>query len=160
LIFQIGFCIFNANSHWETRRFFLCCLGALQGEAIMKKSFWVVVLAVLSVAGCGVHVEVIKLNPPDHVISPKDPANVKVFTSGGPSRPYTEAYMLNSTQEAFSASRTPEIIEEMRKKAAELGCDALIITGSNDTTLYGSPHSFTETARIYKGFHGSCIMYR
>ena len=105
--------------------------------------------------GCGTSLRVTELNSTDAYLPARSPQSVDVFTSGIPDRPYIELFLISARQQSeFSGDEVPEIIQKMREKAAEEGCDALIITGTNDEVEGDGFYVST-----LQGFHGVCAVY-
>jgi hypothetical protein len=114
--------------------------------------------------GCGTVVKVTRLNPSPKPLLPRNPEQVEIFTTGKPNVPYTEVSLISSQQASeFSSDDTPEIIRKMRLEAADQGCDALIITMSNDSvsgTTAGASGGVYGQVNTVKGFHGTCVAYK
>ena len=102
---------------------------------------------------------VTKLNYSPKPLESRTPESVAIFMTGKPEKPYTEISLISSQQTSeFSTHSIPQIIQKMRVEAAQQGCDALIISGQNDTTE-GSTSGNYGSVTTLKGFHGSCIVY-
>lgn len=129
----------------------------------MRKGILIIVGVVLF-SGCGTALEVTKLNSPPKQVFPRTPESVEVFTTSKPNVPYTEVSLISSQQASeFSNDDTPEIIHKMRLEAANQGCDALIITMSNDSvsgTTGGASGGVYGHVNTLKGFHGTCVVYK
>jgi hypothetical protein len=82
----------------------------------------------------------------------RTPDQIELFTAAAPSRAYRELGLI----EGEGVGDPPQLVlAKMRRYAAELGCDALVVTGSNDrvvTTVRG----FSDTL---KGYRATCIAY-
>jgi hypothetical protein len=116
-------------------------------------------IAILLLTGCGTTMMVTKLNNSPKPLEPRAPESVAIFMTGKPEKPYTEISLISSQQASeFSADSTPQIIQKMRLEAAQQGCDALVISGQNDSTE-GSSNGKYGAVTTLKGFHGSCIVY-
>src|SRR5690349_10178251 len=101
-----------------------------------------VLLVVL--AGC-VHVDSAAINPPPHRLAPRAPATVDVFASAPPERPHVDVALVT----ASSGGRgLPALVEAIRERAAELGCDAIVLSGSagKNRGLLASCVVYTDTA--------------
>ncbi len=132
-------------------------------EGLVKPAI-VATIYLIFLTGCGTAIKLTNLNPSPKPISPKSPEQVQIFTTGRPAVPYTEVMLISSQQESeFSQDDTPEIIQKMREAAANQGCDALIITMSNDTvsgTTGGRSSGAYGHVDTMKGFHGTCVVYK
>ena len=126
----------------------------------MKRSIGGVVVAFAMVAaGCGTAIEYTELNTPPGPMSPRDPGSVEVFTTTTPPRPFVEVGMIESQQESgLSTDGMGEIIAQMREAAAERGCDALVISGSNDA-VQGQANQDHGYVGTLKGYRGACVVY-
>lgn len=128
----------------------------------MKRSIGglVAVMAMaMAAAGCGTAIEYTELNTPPGPMRPRDAASVEVFTTTPPPRPFVEVGMIESQQESgLSTDGMGEIIAQMREVAAERGCDALVISGSNDA-VEGQAHHDHGYVGTLKGYRGACVVY-
>lgn len=113
----------------------------------------------LGAIGCGTTVQYAATNAPIRAMRARPPETVRVFSSGVPNVPYTEVGILQARQSStWSVDQMPEIIEEMRARAAEIGCDGILITSRADkTTLYADPHHIHMGTR--EGYQGACIQF-
>ena len=103
---------------------------------------------------------VTKLNDSPKPLESRTPESVALFMTAKPEKPYIEISLISSQQTSdFSTDSIPQIIQKMRMEAAQQGCDALIISGQNDTTE-GSMSGNYGSVTTLKGFHGSCIVYK
>ena len=94
----------------------------------------------LATASC-VKTTVTPLNQTPRPLTSRSPESVEVFTTKLPTRPYVEVSLIQA--ERVDASRH---LAAMRKKAARIGCDAIVLNslGSNTTvsaTSYAQAHS-------------------
>jgi hypothetical protein len=106
--------------------------------------------------GCGTSVEYTQLRTPTSTLHRKSPQEVELFTTKPPERSYTELGILEARQESqYSADETKEFLDHMRFKAAEIGCDAVVLTGSADQT----EHIPFVGNRTRNGLRGTCIIY-
>lgn len=122
------------------------------------------IIGIVLFSGCGAVLKVTKLNSPPKQVSSRTTESVEVFTSSRPDVPYTEVSLISSKQASeFSNDDAPEIIQKMRSEAANQGCDALIITMSNDSVsgaTGGSSGGVYGEVNTIKGFHGTCVVYK
>ena len=85
---------------------------------------------------------------------------VEVFSQKAPERPFVEVYMIESQQQSgWSLDGQSEIVAAMREKAGRLGCDGLLLTGSNDATRVTGGNG-SVSSHTLKGYRGVCIVYR
>jgi len=120
---------------------------------------WLVVLGVIGGAGCGVEAAATLLNNPPHPFRPRPPETVGMFSSAPPTRPHVDVALIESDEESENSfASTAALLAKMRERAAELGCDALVIGHeySNQDVLLSSLTGKSHQAR---GFSGTCIMY-
>jgi len=72
------------------------------------------------------------LNPPPRPLVPREPASVQVLASDAPTEPHVDVALLEvEQQEGLNRQGTDYMIERLREKAAELGCDAVFIKSSS-----------------------------
>jgi hypothetical protein len=111
-----------------------------------------VALAVaLALAGCrGTRTQMTALNPAPRPLAPRLAADVEVFSSAPPTRPYVDVALLEAEQAKPSRAATAALIAALRKRAAQHGCDAIVVLGltSRDT------EAFTR-----KGVYATCVVY-
>jgi hypothetical protein len=108
-------------------------------------------------SGCGTAVGYTPLNAPPRPPSPRPAAQVEVFTSATPPRPFVEVGFFEARDlTAYGSNGPGAMIEAMRASAGERGCDGLVVTGAAAEVkhdVHGKP-SLHGTVR------GACIMYR
>ena len=77
---------------------------------------------------------------------------VEVFASAKPTRPYREVLVIKAQQSSgWSTDSEMVTLDKLRERAAELGCDGVVILG---------PVSASDGAFMTKrGFLGTCIQY-
>lgn len=110
--------------------------------------------------GCGTRTSYTQLNAPPTAMNPRDPASVEVFTAARPERPYVEVGIIEAQQRSeFSADDMPEIVAELRARAADEGCDAVFINSNNDAVV-GSTNEGSGSTSTLKGFRGACLVYK
>jgi len=125
----------------------------------MRNGLLLVAIAA-SLLGCGTRTSYTQLNPSPVPMHERDPSTVEVFSAGKPERPYVEVGIIEAQQRSgFSSDDMPEIVAEMRERAAAQGCDGMIIVSNNDTVV-GATVSGDGSTDTLKGFRGACIMYR
>ncbi|MFO0748427.1 MAG: hypothetical protein U1F43_22595 [Myxococcota bacterium] len=122
------------------------------------------VLSASVLSACGTQTQFVATNPSPRRLVPRDPSTVEVWTTGVPNVPYTEVGILTARQESeLSVDDMPEIIREMRARAAAIGCDAVAINGSSDkvvgnTSSDGHGHVSGSTSTL-EGYWGACLVY-
>jgi hypothetical protein len=117
-------------------------------------------LSALIACGCGPSLSFMRTAQPPREPKPHAGADVEVYLVAPPRRPYVEFGIVEST-ELFDGENTDamsDLINSMREYAGGLGCDALVIVGSNDGITAGSGRH-GGGSRSYKGYRGSCVMY-
>src|SRR5262245_12653626 len=92
---------------------------------------------VLGVAGCmvrgDVYVHQVPINPSPRAMEPRAPESVELFTGAPPRRDYVEVAYFEGMQEGASYyDDADRIFAALRGRAAAMGCDAILITGSNN----------------------------
>ena len=116
-----------------------------------------IVAAVLFAIGCGTNIQVTRLSAAGDR-PPRPPEAVQVFASGPPGdRPFIDVAYLEAEQEALSDDNTREFIVKLRKVAAGLRCDALVLGG---VTHAGKANVFDpHVTDDRKGMTATCIVY-
>ena len=118
----------------------------------MKTAVCVTLLA-LGLTGC-VKVDYIPLNASPRPMVPRDPEKVTVFQTQRPDRPYVEV----ATIEVVSPSGPASAMERLRQEAGERGCDAIVLTGTKDsTTITATNRTITSTEN--SGYRAACIVF-
>lgn len=117
-------------------------------------------LASMFLAACGTRVSYVPLNPAPRAMKARSMAEVEVFTSSTPSRPFTEVGMIESQQESMYSGDSPQqVFFKLRAEAAQRGCEALIVS-SNDGVHGDSWSAGGGAVRTLKGYRGTCIVYK
>ena len=118
------------------------------------------VFVIACVAACGTTTQFTPTNPSPRQMQPRDPATVHVYSAGKPDVPYVEVGIIQARQSSeFSTHNMPEIIGEMRARAAEIGCDGVIINGANNTVVGHEDLIGPGSTDTLEGFWGACVMY-
>lgn len=121
----------------------------------------VLVHVVLLSCACGTSLTFARTQTSPHKLQPRAAEQVQVFMVDRPTRPYVEIGMVEALNEyqTYNEDRAmSRLIKNMREYAGELGCDALVILGGNDSTV--SPlGAFGNSPGRYKGYRGSCLVY-
>jgi len=110
----------------------------------------------LVLAGCATFVEATALNPPPRALTPRPPESVEIFASSPPARPYVDVASLDVHQTEYSAGGEALMLETLRARAGEMGCDALFITGTSRHE--GDPDLFFLDPDS-RSVHATCIVY-
>lgn len=78
--------------------------------------------------GCGTFVTATPINPAPRPLVARTPESVQVLASGAPLEPHVDVALLEAEQdEGWNRQGTDYMIQRLREKAAELGCDALYV---------------------------------
>ena len=104
--------------------------------------------------GCA-NVQVTPLNPPAQTPPMRGPDEVTVYMTKAPERAYDEAYIIRS-----DAGNSRDALSAMRKRAGELGCDGLVISGSADRVVSTPDGRGNASVSMREGYIGSCIIFR
>lgn len=120
-------------------------------------------LSTLLLAACGTTTQWVPTNPSPRPMASRPVSTVEVWTTGVPNRPYTEVGLISARQSSdLSTHEMPEIIMELRKEAARIGCDAVMLQGKDDKVV-GGGSSFRGTGSssttTLEGYWGACLMY-
>ena len=114
-------------------------------------------------AACGTTTQWVPTNPSPRPLGPRDPMTVEIWTTGVPNRAYTEVGIITARQSSeLSTDDMPQIINELRAKAAEIGCDAVMLQGKDDKVVGGSStHHGTGggSTTTLEGYWGACLVY-
>ena len=110
-------------------------------------------MAMLVLAGCGIGVKQTWLNEPPRAMVPRPIESVEVFASGPPTAPHVDVALIEAGEQEFATTNLDQLIHALRKRAAQLGCDAICIGGAA-----------TRTSAISKkwtldGQLATCVMY-
>lgn len=102
----------------------------------------ILVFALALVSGCAA-VDFVPIHNSPRALAARPADEVEVFTTKRPEQPYTEVGIISA--EAFRGGyggsswvRLPELIEMVRAKAAEVGCDGVILQPSGDMSYQGT----------------------
>jgi hypothetical protein len=124
----------------------------------------------LATVGCTpvIYTDFVRTRPEPRPMSPRPAETVEVFLSERPGRPFTEIGFVE-VQEARGSSTSSELLAELRARAGQEGCHALVFLGDNDavggTSLRSSVDGdattdATSTPGVtHHGFRGTCIVY-
>ncbi len=117
----------------------------------------VLVASIASAAGCAeTRVSDTMINPPPHAMWQRPPETVEIYASGPPARAHVDVGYLEAKQGYELADKDSEtFITELRGRAAELGCDALVLGGG---TSEGT-RTWNGTRTSLKGMTAVCVVY-
>lgn len=87
--------------------------------------------SLLFASACGTSVRYSSLQAPPHTLVSRPPATVEVCENE-PTRGYVTVGIIETQPDSMYAETrmSPELVEEMRRRAARAGCDALVMQGS------------------------------
>lgn len=113
------------------------------------------VLTLLALTACGSVIQATPINPAPRAMRSREPSTVLVFTSGPPThRSYVDVTLLEARQ-GYSADDTPQFLEQLRARAAAMGCDGLVVGGPTNTTTIGLDlHTMHQ-----RGLVATCIVF-
>jgi hypothetical protein len=112
-----------------------------------------------TLAACGTRLVVTNTNTPPRAMTPRSPESVQVFSTSPPPAPYVEVALIEARQQSeYSVDRENVVIDKLRKKAGEMGCDGLVMTGSADSVV-GSSDDKSGYVRTLKGYKATCIVF-
>lgn len=109
-------------------------------------------LSLVLLGGCAPRARFIPTNPAPRQLRPRTPLGVQLFTGSKPTLRYLEIGLV----EALSTNHdTQELLQALRRKAAQVGCDAVIVV----TVPTFTKTDFTGERHRYYGFRGTCVVY-
>lgn len=120
-------------------------------------------LGTVLITACGTRTQFANINPAPRPMRARSPSSVRVFAASTPNRPYIEVGMITGRQASeFSTHGMPLIVKEMRRKAAQMGCDALIVKGPHSAVESDLTGVLTETRTVstLEGFWGVCAYWK
>lgn len=87
--------------------------------------------------GCASTVTATPIHRPPRPLVPRDPSSVLVLSSEPPSEPHVDVALLQVDQyEAYNSRGMGELIQRLREKAAEIGCDAVYLEHRGGDLLF------------------------
>ena len=121
------------------------------------------VLMVVGAAACGPSLDVVMTNPAPRPLVARASAQVELYTTRAPDRPYVEVAVITA-----SRGRAHQHLDALREKGGELGCDAVVITvmpsetnvtvTNQDPAQAGKLHNQSEGVGVDSS-SGTCIVY-
>jgi hypothetical protein len=131
--------------------------------------------ALFVLTGCGHSFSYSSLNTPSRPLTPREPANVQVLFGTTPSVPFVEVGLFEIEQQTPLSPGTTEMIGKLRERAAEIGCDAVLVTRETDRVISSSGQyqgtatgagptyqvqgTTTRTTASVHGLRALCIVY-
>jgi hypothetical protein len=110
----------------------------------------------LLLSACGPWVSATALNPSPRMLSSRSAKSVDVYSSGPPARPHVDVALLEVGKGDDGSSGTSEMIERLRQKAADMGCDGVVVGGMTTRTAdVHVPFDFGD-----RTIHATCIVYK
>ncbi|MEY2932835.1 MAG: hypothetical protein RL033_3584 [Pseudomonadota bacterium] len=83
--------------------------------------------------GCGTFVTATAINPAPRPLVPRSPESVQVLASNPPREPYVDVALLEVEQsQGLNRQGMDYMIQRLREKAAELGCDAVYVKNTSE----------------------------
>ncbi len=110
-------------------------------------------LVLVLAAACAPTVTFIPTNQSPHALTGRSVSEVEVFTSALPTRPYVEVGIVTAeTSLSYGApdNSTAELIAAVRQKAAQAGCDAILMGPASAIT-------YQATCIAYRYLRGTVI---
>ena len=95
-------------------------------------------------------------------MAPRPPGSVELYTSGPPQRAHVDVALLEVEESSsLSTADTTEMMNELRNRGAQMGCDAIVLgsSSSRDPGLGDAERWLNKDARGRKGFTATCIAY-
>jgi hypothetical protein len=117
-----------------------------------------VTIACIAVAGCGVQVEYTQLNAAPLPMKSRAPESVEVYVGNAPARPHVDVGLLEVEEQSGFGPGTQALVDSLRDRAAEIGCDALVIGGVSSKVSEVESLLFDHNANR-KALHASCVVY-
>ena len=116
-------------------------------------------LAAFALGGCGIQTTATVLHSPPHPLQPRGAETVELFSSAAPARPHVDVAFIEATEQSWGSSASvAQIMNELRKRAAQLGCDGVVI-GSRFARVDDLNTLLTGNAHDVQGLTGTCIVY-
>ena len=128
----------------------------------MTKCSSLLLALLLAVAACGTSLRETVINPAPRPMAPRPPETVEMFTSGAPARPHVDVAFFEAEEaSSFSTAETADMMNKLRKRAADRGCDAIVVGGlsSRDPGMHDAETFLVDNPKGRKGIYGTCIVY-
>lgn len=112
----------------------------------------------LALAGCGTTVRYMQTNTPPKQMAKRSPQSVQFYTGSMPTVPFLEVGLIEAQQQGQLSVDSPEtVLWKLREKAAEIGCDGVLVRSEN--AVVGSSGQYGSTSTL-RGYAGTCIVYQ
>ena len=126
------------------------------------KTYSALLVTTLALAACGTSIRETVINTPPRQMAPRPIESVEMFTSGAPARPHVDVAFLEAEEaSSLSTSETHDMLNALRKRGAERGCDAIVVGGlsSRDPSLNDTETWLVDRPKGRKGIYATCIVY-
>jgi hypothetical protein len=112
--------------------------------------------SLLLASACGTTVVYAPLAPPPHALASRPPSSVEVYQNE-PTRAYVTVGIVETQPDSMYAETemTLKLVDKMRRQAARVGCDAIVMQGSSPApaaTLGGR-------AVASVSYRGACVVF-
>ncbi len=111
---------------------------------------------------CGASLHATTINAAPHPMTPRSIESVEMYTSGPPARPHVDVALFEVEEaSSFSTAGTPEMINKLRERGAQMGCDAVVLgsSSSRDPGMNDAETFLNDKPKGRKGFMATCIAY-
>ncbi len=116
-------------------------------------------LLFLCSAGCGYQTKYTPTNTPPRPMKARPVESVQLFTSTAPTQPFVEVGLLSSGHSGYLSTATDEeVLVGLREKAAEVGCDAVVLQSETTTEMAFAGTTSASTTAI-KRFRAVCALF-
>ena len=105
--------------------------------------------------GCGTFANSTVINDSPRPMYARPPRSVAVFSSGPPTRPHVDVAVITVEQtHDLNEQGMDIIIASMREKAAQMGCDAVVLGSRSERDAASTLFNSGATTQL-----GTCIVY-
>jgi hypothetical protein len=119
-----------------------------------------VLVTALLISACGTSVSETYLDGPQGTPIPRARRSVHIYASGPPARPHRDVAILEVQQtHGFNDQGTDLMIDRLRGRAAELGCDGVVIGGIRERDGFPPSSGFYLLDPGATTLHGTCIVF-
>ena len=117
--------------------------------------------ALLLAAACGTSIHTTPLNASPRPMAPRPIEDVELYTSGPPAAAHVDVALIEVEEASqWSTADTAEVIHDLRQRAAELGCDAVVVGGTAARQARIDELQVDDARHVRRGFWGTCVVYR
>jgi hypothetical protein len=128
--------------------------------SVRGKRCWPALWVTLMVSGCGTSVSETYINGPPGTTIPRSPGSVRIYASGPPARPHTDVAILEVEQaHGLNEQGTALMIDRLRRRAAQLGCDGVVVGGIRERDGFPPGSGFYLLDPGATTLHGTCIVF-